>query len=146
MDLGGKIKKARKSKKLTQKELAEIIGKSTSAVQKYELGLVMPPIEVMQKINKVLNLGFLELGSETENEFYLIANTFNDVGFGIDQNEMAENYYITPNINLGDWEKRTMISHSELVETVQTLVFEAEKKRKEYLRKRLEAELFGWKG
>lgn len=42
--------------KLTQKELAKKINKSERMLQKYENGEVVPSIEVLQEIAKVLNL------------------------------------------------------------------------------------------
>ena len=44
--LGQKIKETRKSKKLTQKALGELIGKSPEADRKYETGERQPPISV----------------------------------------------------------------------------------------------------
>ena len=56
MTFGEVIKKYRKEKKLTQKELANIIGKSYSLVQKYELGLTQPPLDVLIKLCQVLDI------------------------------------------------------------------------------------------
>ncbi len=44
------IKRARKAANLTQKQLAEAINKSFSVVQKYELGITAPPVDVLQAI------------------------------------------------------------------------------------------------
>lgn len=56
MQLGERIKFFRKESGLTQKELAEKIGKGMSTVQKYELGLVEPPIDALSHIGYVLNI------------------------------------------------------------------------------------------
>lgn len=56
MNIGEKIKNARKEKKMTQRELAESIGKGFSTVQKYELNLIQPPVDVIEDISKVLSV------------------------------------------------------------------------------------------
>lgn len=66
MEIAVNIQLARKNAKLTQKELADAIGKTTSSVQKYELGLSMPPLDVLNQIASVLGVstGFLLYGSD----------------------------------------------------------------------------------
>lgn len=54
--LGQKIKETRKSKKLTQKALGELIGKSPEAVRKYETGERQPPISVLYDICDALGV------------------------------------------------------------------------------------------
>ncbi len=49
------IKAARKAKKLTQPQLAELIGRHESSIRKYEKGLTDVPNEVIQKIAEVLD-------------------------------------------------------------------------------------------
>lgn len=61
MSLGKQIKKAREASHLTQKELSQKIGKGFSTVQKYELDLVSPPIEILQKIAQILNVPVFSL-------------------------------------------------------------------------------------
>lgn len=56
MLIGEKIRNARKNKKLTQRQLAERIGKGYSTVQKYEIGVIEPPIQILKKIATVLEL------------------------------------------------------------------------------------------
>lgn len=52
--IGEKIKKIRKENKITQTELANLIGKTPSSIQKYEYGLTSIPLEVLEKISNVL--------------------------------------------------------------------------------------------
>lgn len=54
--LGQKIKETRKSRKLTQKALADLIGKSPEAVRKYETGERQPPISVLYDICDALGV------------------------------------------------------------------------------------------
>lgn len=50
MNIGDKIKTLRKTKKLTQEQLAEYLGVSSQAVSKWETGLSCPDIEMLPKI------------------------------------------------------------------------------------------------
>ncbi|MCD8356435.1 MAG: helix-turn-helix domain-containing protein [Clostridia bacterium] len=59
--IGDRIKKARKSAGLTQKQLADSIGKSFSTVQKYEMNLTLPPVDVINDISKVLGVSTARL-------------------------------------------------------------------------------------
>jgi transcriptional regulator with XRE-family HTH domain len=69
MSIGETIKKYRKEKKLTQKELATLIKKSESTVRKYESGSVTPDIKSLTMIAKVFNRTLNDL--LTLNEEYL---------------------------------------------------------------------------
>lgn len=64
LDCSANIKAARSSAHMTQKQLADAIGKTVSTVQKYELGLAMPPLDVLGEIAKKTNtsVGFLIYG------------------------------------------------------------------------------------
>lgn len=66
--LGNKIKTARKTAGLTQKQLSEKIHKSFSAIQKYELGLAMPPVDVLVDIAKALDIDVLTFTDETTDD------------------------------------------------------------------------------
>lgn len=59
--IGEKIKKARKEKKITQKQLAELIEKTESSIRKYEKGLIQIPGDVLEKIAKVLDISLFNL-------------------------------------------------------------------------------------
>lgn len=54
MSLGENIRKARKNKKLTQKELGKLIDRTEITIRKYEADNVVPSIEILQKIADVL--------------------------------------------------------------------------------------------
>lgn len=60
MSIASAIKQARKGK-MTQRELAEAIGKSFSSIQKYELGLATPPVHTLIKIADVLGVSLSDL-------------------------------------------------------------------------------------
>ena len=52
------IYELRNRKGLTQKELAEKIGRTESSIRKYEAGIVAIPIDVLKEIAKVLDIDF----------------------------------------------------------------------------------------
>lgn len=54
-DVGARIKQKRKEKKLTQKELAILIGKTESSIRKYEKNLVDIPSKVIEDLARVLD-------------------------------------------------------------------------------------------
>lgn len=59
--IGLRIKASREQKGLTQKELGQAIGRTESAIRKYEKGLIEVPISILVKISLVLltDLAFL---------------------------------------------------------------------------------------
>jgi len=81
--LGDRIKKARKIKKLTQKQLAELIGAKHSSVSDWENNLHRPDINTIPKICEALNVKgswLLEEEETHKNGFdigdYLTANVY----------------------------------------------------------------------
>ena len=79
MLIGEKIKKYRKEKGLTQKELADKIGKGFSTVQKYELNISQPPIDVLNRIADTLDINVSKLFDieNTLNQSSEILSNFN---------------------------------------------------------------------
>ena len=59
--IGSNIRRLRKAAKLTQRDLAMRIDKSFSLIQKYEMGIVRPPVAVIKKIADVLNVDYYEI-------------------------------------------------------------------------------------
>lgn len=47
--------KKRKSKKLTQQRIAEMLGIGRSTYSAYELGIIDPPLKIATKIKEILN-------------------------------------------------------------------------------------------
>ena len=60
LEIGKRIKRFRKGK-MTQKELADKIGKAESSIRKYEKGLVTIPLDVLQDIAAALDISPSEL-------------------------------------------------------------------------------------
>ena len=65
--LGLKIRSLRKSKKITQEKLSEIIGISPRQMVKIEMGHTFPTIEELKKIAAVLGVSVRNL---FDNEYY----------------------------------------------------------------------------
>ena len=61
IDLGLKIKELRKSKKMTQQQLADLIYKTESSIRKYEKGSVEIPESVLWQIANALNVSKSDL-------------------------------------------------------------------------------------
>ena len=53
--IGLRIKMSREREGLTQKELGEAIGRTESAIRKYEKGLIEVPVSILEKISLVLH-------------------------------------------------------------------------------------------
>ena len=55
--LGEKIKLYRENKKMTQNEVAEILGVKAATISKYEAGTLEPNIESLKKYHSMLTSG-----------------------------------------------------------------------------------------
>ena len=78
VSIGKRIKKLRLSKKLTQKQLGEKIGRSTESIKKYESGEITPPWSVVERIAEALNVPFNELVPDNSQK---VRQRFFDVGY-----------------------------------------------------------------
>jgi len=56
MGIGENIKKFRTNKGLTQYQLSQLIGKKEITIRRYEKGDILPPIDVISEIAKVLRV------------------------------------------------------------------------------------------
>ena len=61
MNLGKKIKEYRENKKMTQKEIAEILEVEPGTISKYETGLLEPNIESLKRLSEVFEITIDEL-------------------------------------------------------------------------------------
>ena len=64
--LGEKIKKYREEKKMTQVEVAEVLGVKPATVSKYESGILEPNIESLKKLAEIFNVSVDELIKEDD--------------------------------------------------------------------------------
>lgn len=72
MTVGDNIRKIRKEKKLTQKELGKLCGMGEAQIGAYENGYRSPKMETLKKVANALNISYFELldmckSSETSN-------------------------------------------------------------------------------
>lgn len=72
MSIGEKIKKYRKEKGLTQRELADKLNIATNSLSRYEIGERRPPIDMIEKIAEILNVTPIQLMYDEE-----VENTLN---------------------------------------------------------------------
>ena len=56
-ELGKKLLKLRKEFKMTQDDVANILGMSRTSFSKYENGIANPPLQVMRKLASIYNVG-----------------------------------------------------------------------------------------
>lgn len=100
-DLGYKLKLIRKSKKLTQFELAELAGINEKHISKIETGVYFPTYTTLNKILKALNITIEEAGLNLdnlqikENPFYIkslqiLNNASNDTEIEIFYNSLEQ--------------------------------------------------------
>lgn len=68
MNFGEKISKLKKTKKMSQVELARITGISRDAISKYERGDVLPSVEYAKRIAQALGVSLDFLVSDSQQE------------------------------------------------------------------------------
>jgi transcriptional regulator, merR family len=68
MNIGTNIKKYRKEKGLTQRELADKLNIATNSLSRYEIGERRPPIDMIEKIAEILNVTPIQLMYDEEVE------------------------------------------------------------------------------
>ncbi len=68
-DIGTRIKKYRKLKKLTQKQLGQLSNTSETTIKQYETGKRQPRIEQLQKIANVLSVQVTDLITGYHNHY-----------------------------------------------------------------------------
>lgn len=61
---GQKLKQLRKDRRLTQPEIAEIVGKTASDISNYENGFATPPADILLSLQKFFAADFSALSKE----------------------------------------------------------------------------------
>lgn len=83
-----KLKKIRKEKKITQNQLASLIGKTRLTIARYENGEIIPSEKIIEKMAQVLGVDIIEL-SDTS---YIKPQVWHEVWHGLNvENEKIEN-------------------------------------------------------
>ena len=67
--LGEKIKKYRENKKMTQNEVAEVLGVKPATISKYETNTLEPNIESIKKLAEIFEISIDELLNDKGDEF-----------------------------------------------------------------------------
>lgn len=109
MTVSQNIKSIRKQKGWTQKQLGDLCNIAESTIRRYELGLLNPKRETLQKIADALGVSIYELTGELREEIMLEITSHNCVNSVLVLLEKS-GYQIlqTPCIyNHGDWAVRT---------------------------------------
>lgn len=146
MIISDRIKAARKSKGLSQKELGELLGISAASVSQYENGDRNPKLETLQRFAKALGVSVDKLlyGYECDREYELICETLENARLKIEPTGFLDMYYVTHIDDPEDTDEREEFGYSDLVKIVLTVLKDAEANKLNYIRKRLDAELFYW--
>lgn len=101
--MGKAIKKARRNKKLTQKQLGEIIGKAESTIRKYENGGIEIPNSVLTEIGKALGVFFFKFTYDDnysdktvkKDTTYFLEQKLTQIGYRIGGDESEGYLWIT---------------------------------------------------
>lgn len=70
-ELGKKLLKLRKEFKMTQDDVANVLGMSRTSFSKYENGIASPPLQVMRKLASLYNVGLEYLIFDENNSIKL---------------------------------------------------------------------------
>ena len=66
MNIGNKIKQYRELNKMTQKDIAEVLGVEPGTISKYESGMIEPNIESIKKLAEIFKITIDELLKDEE--------------------------------------------------------------------------------
>lgn len=112
MTIGDNIKKYRKQNKLTQKELGDLINKSTISIRKYEANDITPSISVLNDIASALNININDLTNQNNHGLYahvrtnqLMQNMLNSKESNIDINDMTYDKLVLYKIKIEELER-----------------------------------------
>lgn len=94
MTIGENIKRIRKEKGLTQKELGALCGMSESQIRHYELNYKTPRFETIKRISKALDIRLSEILDDDLREFSTNEINKKDILLKIESdNKTNTNYY-----------------------------------------------------
>ena len=162
MTIGECIQQARKKAGLSQKELGSKVGVSGSMIGQYENDLRRPKAETVQKIADALGTTLLEITQHAldypllttvpinvDYEYEYICETLSNAGlciegagYGEGDDPGGDHFYIWHEDAEDPVEDRIDIAYRDLLKIVTDANTSADLRRWDYLRKRLDAELF----
>lgn len=146
------IRKARKEKGLTQKQLAAKMGISAVNISQLESGARVPTMETLKRISKALGVPLRELlegnhdpDREYENLVEVLRSadlSIEATGFGEGPDEGGDHFYVWHDDAEDPKEDRVEMVYRDLLQIVNAAVSSAEARKIDFLRKRLDADLF----
>ena len=120
MNVGEKIKSARLSKHLTQKQLGELCGMADSAIRRYELGGANPKIETLRRIASALDISLEDFMTDNElSLFESMANLYLESDFGkqelesLNEHTPQEGYLISRFRELNDKGRLKVVDYAD---------------------------------
>lgn len=152
MTTGQRIKAARKAAGITQAELADRLGISYVGVSQWENDLRNPKIETIQRIADALDIPVGELlGTipQPDRDFERVCDALDDAGLALEATGRGDGsgpdgdrYYVWHKDAESPEQDRAEYSFRELLAIVEKVSRDADARRRDYFRKRMEAELF----
>lgn len=152
MTVGEHIRKARKDAGLTQNQLAARLAISYVNISQLERGERNPGVETLQRIADALDIPVGELlGTvpQPDRDFERVCDALDAadlclkaVGIGDGSGPDGDRYYVWHKDAESPKEDREEYAFRELLEIVERVSQDAETRRRDYFRKRLDAELF----
>ena len=153
MTTGQRIKAARKAAGITQAELADRLGISYVGVSQWENDLRNPKIETLQRIATALEIPVWQLipatDQEPDRDFERVCDALDDAdlaleatGRGDGSGPDGDRYYVWHKDAESPEQDRAEYSFRELLAIVEKVSRDADARRRDYFRKRIEAELF----
>lgn len=153
MSTGQLIKAARKARNMTQKQLAEKLNVSYVNISQLENNQRIPGVDTIQRIATALGVGVHELipaaNQEPDWDFEMVLDTLADAGISIEPVGLGDGtdadgdlYYVWHNDAEDPAEDSVMYTFRDLFRITTEVRKAAELKKRDYIRKRMEADLF----
>lgn len=151
MTTGQRIKAARKVAGMTQAELAQKLDIPFQSISQWERALRNPKRETLARIADALGVTVNDLlgQEEPDREYEDLCNTLDSVGLSIEAagygegpDESGDHYYVWHTDSEYPEAERAELTYRDLLRIVAEAQKSADLRRIDYLRKRLDAELF----
>ena len=144
MSFREQLKKARTAKGFTQQQMAELIGITPSTYCGYETGKREPSINKIKDLARVLGVSvdLLYYGEEPDREYENLLDVLDAAGLSIEATGFMDNYYIWHTDAENPEEDRVELEYAKLLTIVSAASAAAELRKDEFLRKRLDADIF----
>lgn len=143
-NVGQNIRVVRKKLGWTQKQLGAKAEIAEPTIRRYELGKLKPKYETLVKIADALGVSvdLLYYGEEPDQEYENLLDVLDAAGLSIEATGFMDNYYVWHTDAEDPEEDRVELEYTKLIAIVAETTAAAELRKKEFLRKRLDADLF----